>query len=76
MTNYGQFCSVARAYEVLGGRWTLLVVRGLLCGGRCFNDIRRGIPRISRSMLPERLQALADVGIVVRVRGPRGRNMF
>jgi DNA-binding HxlR family transcriptional regulator len=72
MTSYGQFCSVARAHEILGGRWTLLVVRELLCGGRRFNDIRRGIPRISRTMLSERLQALADVGIVTRVSGPRG----
>jgi DNA-binding HxlR family transcriptional regulator len=72
MTSYGQFCSVARAHEVLGGRWTLLVVRELLCGGRRFNDIRRGIPRISRTMLSERLLALADVGVVVRVSGPRG----
>jgi DNA-binding HxlR family transcriptional regulator len=72
MTGYGQFCSVARAQEILGGRWTLLVVRELLCGGRRFNDIRRGIPRISRTMLSERLQALADFGIVARVSGPRG----
>jgi DNA-binding HxlR family transcriptional regulator len=72
MTSYGQFCSVARAHEVLGGRWTLLVVRELLCGGRRFNDIRRGIPRISRTMLSERLQALADIGVVARVSGPRG----
>lgn len=72
MTSYGQFCSVARAHEVLGGRWTLLVVRELLCGGRRFNDIRRGIPRISRTMLSERLQALANVGAVVRVSGPSG----
>ena len=49
MTGYGQFCAVARAHEVLGGRWTLLVVRELLCGSRRFNDIRRGIPRISRT---------------------------
>jgi DNA-binding HxlR family transcriptional regulator len=72
MTSYGQFCSVARAHEVLGGRWTLLVVRELLCGGRRFNDIRRGIPRISRTILSERLQALADVGVVARVSGPHG----
>lgn len=72
MTNYGQFCAVARAHEVLGGRWTLLVVRELLCGARRFNDIRRGIPRISRTMLSERLQALTDAGTVVRIQGPRG----
>jgi len=72
MTGYGQFCSVARAHEVLGGRWTLLVVRELLCGSRRFNDIRRGIPRISRTMLSERLQALADIGVVTRLSGPHG----
>lgn len=72
MTGYGQFCSVARAHEVLGGRWTLLVVRELLSGSRRFNDIRRGIPRISRTMLSERLQALAEIGAVVREEGAHG----
>jgi hypothetical protein len=48
MTGYGQFCSMARAHEVLGGRWTLLVVREILCGSRRFNDIHRGIPRMSQ----------------------------
>jgi DNA-binding HxlR family transcriptional regulator len=72
MTSYGQFCSIARAHEVLGGRWTLLIVRELLCGGRRFNTIRRGIPRISRTMLSERLQALIEVGAVVRGEGPAG----
>jgi DNA-binding HxlR family transcriptional regulator len=72
MTGYGQFCAMARAHEVLGGRWTLLVVRELLCGSRRFNDIRRGIPRISRTMLSERLQALTFAGAVVRVDGEHG----
>src|SRR5689334_18156207 len=72
MTGYGQFCSIARAHEVLGGRWTLLVVRELLMGGRRFNDIRRGIPRISRTMLSERLQALAVAGVVARRDGTQG----
>jgi DNA-binding HxlR family transcriptional regulator len=72
MTGYGQFCSVARAHEVLGGRWTLLVVRELLCGSRRFNDIRRGIPRISRTMLAERLRELTLVGAVIRMNGPHG----
>src|SRR5690606_1382640 len=48
------------------------VVRELLCGSRRFNDIRRGIPRISRTMLSERLQTLADVGAVQRVEGAHG----
>jgi DNA-binding HxlR family transcriptional regulator len=72
MTGYGQFCSMARAHEALGGRWTLLVVRELLCGSRRFNDIRRGIPRISRTMLSERLQDLVALGAVVRSDGRHG----
>ena len=72
MAGYGQFCSVARAHEVLGGRWTLLIVRELLCGSRRFNDIRRGIPRISRTMLSERLQELVHIGAVERSDGDHG----
>jgi DNA-binding HxlR family transcriptional regulator len=72
MAGYGQFCSVARAHEAVGGRWTLLVVRELLCGSRRFNDIRRGIPRISRTMLSERLQELVHAGAVSRVEGEHG----
>lgn len=72
MADYGQFCSVARAHEAIGGRWTLLVVRELLCGSRRFNDIRRGIPRISRTMLSERLQALVQAGAVSRMEGEHG----
>ena len=72
MPGYGQFCAVARAHEVVGGRWTLLVVRELLCGSRRFNDIRRGIPRISKTVLSQRLQELLDAGIVRRNEGPSG----
>ena len=72
MAGYGQFCAVARAHEVLGGRWTLLVVRELLSGARRFNEIRRGIPRISRTMLSERLQALIDLGVIRREEGASG----
>ena len=72
MSNYGQFCSLARAHDVLGGRWTLLIVRELLFGNHRFTDIRRGIPRISRTMLSERLQALILVGAVARSDGAHG----
>ncbi|HEY8606185.1 MAG TPA: helix-turn-helix domain-containing protein [Noviherbaspirillum sp.] len=64
--SYGQFCTVARAAEVLGGRWTPLVVRELLCGSKRFNDLRRGVPRMSTSLLAERLRQLEGVGIVRR----------
>src|SRR5215475_947276 len=59
MTGYGQFCSIARAHEVLGG-------------SRRFNDIRRGIPRVSRTILSERLQSLVFVGALARTDGPHG----
>lgn len=72
MTSYGQFCSMARAHEALGGRWTLLVVREILCGSSRFNEIRRGIPRISRTMLSERLQALVLAGALSRNEGAQG----
>ena len=72
MTGHGQFCAIARAQDLLGGRWTLLVVREVLCGSRRFNDIRRGIPRISRTVLSERLDALVAAGGLARVVGPHG----
>jgi DNA-binding HxlR family transcriptional regulator len=66
MTTYGQFCSFARALDLIGERWTFLVVRELLNGSTRFNDIRRGIPRISRTMLSARLRDLVASGIVTR----------
>src|SRR5215470_14306943 len=72
MTGYGQFCSMARAHEVLGGRWTLLIVREILSGSRRFNEIRRGIPRVSRTVLSERLQALLFLGAIARTDGAHG----
>lgn len=63
---FGQFCPVALASEVLTQRWTLLVVRELLAGSRRFNDIRRGVPKISASLLKERLDALEHAEIVER----------
>ncbi|MGW3009953.1 winged helix-turn-helix transcriptional regulator [Streptomyces sp. NPDC001219] len=66
MTGFGQFCAVARALEALGERWALLIVRELLLGERRFNDIQRGIPRISKTMLSTRLKELERAGVVVR----------
>ena len=63
---YGQFCPVALASEVLAERWTFLVVRELLAGARRFNDIRRGVPRLSATLLKQRLQTLEHAGIVER----------
>jgi DNA-binding HxlR family transcriptional regulator len=72
MIDYGQFCTVARGAEVLGELWTPLVVRELLCGSRRFNDIRRGVPRMSATLLTQRLRKLETIGVVERRRGPVG----
>lgn len=63
---YGQFCTVARGAEVLCERWTPLVIRELLCGSRRFNDLRRGVPRMSTSLLALRLKQLEEFGVVRR----------
>jgi DNA-binding HxlR family transcriptional regulator len=63
---YGQFCPVALASEVLAERWTLLVVRELLAGGRRFNDLKRGVPRLSATLLKQRLQTLEHAGVIER----------
>jgi DNA-binding HxlR family transcriptional regulator/putative sterol carrier protein len=63
---YGQFCTVARGAEILCERWTPLVVRELLCGSRRFNDLHRGVPRMSTSLLARRLQTLESAGVVKR----------
>jgi DNA-binding HxlR family transcriptional regulator len=72
MASYGQYCAVARALDLLGERWTLLVVRELLFGSRRFNDIRRGLPRISKTLLADRLRALVDGGVAARSDGAHG----
>ena len=64
MSGYNQLCPVAQALEVFGERWTLLVVRELLCGSHRFTDLQRGLPLMSRSVLASRLRSLADAGVV------------
>lgn len=64
--SYGQFCTVARGAEVFCERWTPLVIRELLCGSRRFNDLHRGVPRMSTSLLAQRLRHLEELGIVRR----------
>jgi DNA-binding HxlR family transcriptional regulator len=68
----GQFCSIARSLDVFGERWSLLIVREVLCGSHRFGDIRRGIPRVSRTMLSARLRELVDVGVLERVADKSG----
>lgn len=64
--SYGQFCTVARGAEALCERWTPLVVRELLCGSKRFNDLHRGVPRMSTSLLAQRLRHLEEIGVVRR----------
>ena len=73
MKGYGSFCPIAKAAEILAERWTLLVLREILfAGSRHFNDLRRGVPQMSPTLLSKRLQTLEDVGIVARVPGADG----
>jgi DNA-binding HxlR family transcriptional regulator len=61
---YRQFCPVAMASEVICSRWTPLILRELLCGTTRFNDLRRGVPRMSPSLLSKRLKELEQAGVI------------
>jgi DNA-binding HxlR family transcriptional regulator len=64
--SYGQYCPVSKAAEIVGDRWTLMVLRELLFGPLGFNEIARGLPGISRSVLAQRLRRLTELGIIER----------
>jgi DNA-binding HxlR family transcriptional regulator len=77
---YGQYCPISRAAEVLGERWTLLIVRDMLCGVTRFNELARGLPGLSRSLLSRRLRQLCRAGVVEQRDGeyhltPAGRDL-
>jgi DNA-binding HxlR family transcriptional regulator len=63
---YAQYCPIVRAVEVLGDRWTLLIVRDMLIGASRFNELSRGLPGLSRALLSRRLRQLATAGLVTR----------
>jgi DNA-binding HxlR family transcriptional regulator len=73
-TSYGQFCPVAMAAEVLCTRWTMVVLRELMAGSTRFNELRRGVPRMSPALLSQRLKELEQAGLIARrpVRGEPG----
>lgn len=56
MAGYGQFCPVAKTMEVLDERWTVLIIRELLAGSSHFNELRRGVPTMSPSLLAKRIR--------------------
>lgn len=70
---YGQFCPVAKAAELLGEKWTLLIVRELVCGSTRFSEFQRGLPKISPTLLTRRLNGLCEAGIIMRKRIPGRR---
>lgn len=67
---YGQFCPIAKATEILGEKWTLLVVRELLMGGTRFSELQRGLSLISPTMLSKRLDSLEGYGLVLKKKIP------
>jgi len=74
MAGYGQFCPVAKATEVIGEKWTLLVLRELFLGTTRFNDFQRAMSRMSPTLLAKRLRRLEECGIIIRKKlsGQRG----
>ncbi len=72
MSGYGQFCPVSQALEIVGERWTLLIVRELLCDDYRFNELLNGLPLISRSLLSQRLKSLEEAGLVERQEREKG----
>ena len=73
MTKYGQYCPIAQALELLGDRWTLLIIRDMLTGTHHFNDLERGLPGISRSLLATRLRQLQAAGVIEKQVNKSGR---
>ena len=77
---YGQYCPISRALDLLGERWTLVIIRDLLVGTTRFNDLARGLPGLSRTLLSKRLRQLEEAGLIEKLDGeylltPAGREL-
>jgi DNA-binding HxlR family transcriptional regulator len=71
MRSYGQYCALAKALDVLGDRWTLLIVRELMLGGPSrYTDLRKGLPGIATNLLSDRLRELEAAGVINREEAP------
>lgn len=70
MRSYGQYCAVARALDVIGERWTLLIIRELMAGDRRYADLKDDLPGIATNLLADRLRSLIDHGLVESYRAP------
>ena len=75
---YGQFCPIAKSTEIIGEKWTLLIIRELLMGGVRFNELHRGLSLISPTILSKRLETLSKHGLVLKkkIPGQRGYEYF
>lgn len=73
MYHYGQFCPIAIACEILAERWTPLILRELIMGKCYFNELKRGLPLISRTLLAQRLRELEEAGLLSRLPKTSGR---
>ncbi len=76
MKGYGQFCPVAKAAEIVGERWSILVIRELAAGSDSFNALRKGLPLLSPSLLSTRLKSLESAGVVGKTTLPRGGTRY
>src|ERR1700735_4064427 len=71
MRSYGQYCSIAKALDVVGDRWTLLIIRELLIRGACrYTDLKDGLPGIATNLLADRLRELESAGLIRREEAP------
>jgi DNA-binding HxlR family transcriptional regulator len=71
MRTYGQYCSIARALDLVGDRWTLLIVRELMLQGPCrFTDLKAGLPGVATNLLSTRLKELEEAGLLRREDAP------
>ncbi len=71
MRSYGQYCSIAKALDVVGDRWTLLIIRELLIRGACrYTDLKDGLPGIATNLLADRIRELESAGLIRREEAP------
>ena len=71
MRSYGQYCSIAKALDVVGDRWTLLIIRELLIRGGCrYTDLKNGLPGIATNLLSDRIRELESAGLIRREDAP------
>lgn len=74
--SYGQFCPVAMAAEIFCSRWTALILREMFCGSTRFNDLRRGVPRMSPSLLSKRLSEMQEAGLIKMIATDHGGSSY